>query len=273
MSSNIKAAVLLLAVLLVKDARADAASPTARGEYLVTVAACRGCHTPKDAGASPFSGGTRFGGGPSAVAAANITPDVETGIGSWSSQQIIAAIRQGVRPDGTRIRPPMPQAAYRLMSDQDAEAIAIFLKSVPPVHHDVSRTAALGPSREPDQPVFADSSHMATDEPVARGRYIVTALTHCTECHERRSDPAPDAVQHSGETAHVFRGPWGIVAAPNIAPAALMRFSDAELGTILIKGVRPDGSTLVGPMPVTAYAGLTSEDLTAVIAYLRSSAR
>lgn len=266
-------ALFILAVLLLNGARADAATPTERGQYLVTIAACRGCHTPRDAGAPALSGGTRFGNGPAAVSAPNITPDVETGIGSWSDQQIVTAIRQGVRPDGTRIRPPMPQAAYRFMSDQDSEAIAAFLKSVPPVHHDVARSAAQGPTPERDQPAPAVSSDIATGDAVERGRYIVTAITHCTECHARQPEPAAAAGEGSGETEHVFRGPWGVVAAPEITTAALTQFSDAELGTIISKGVRPDGSRLVGPMPVAGYASLTADDLASVIAYLRSPTR
>lgn len=234
-----------------------------RGGYLVNVAACRSCHTPKEPSALPLSGGTRYGSDRAAVFAPNITPDIETGIGTWSKQQIIDAIRRGIRPDGSHISPPMPQEAYKAMSDEDAEAIALYLKSVPPVLHSVPRTTPADlPSRSdrslpvPEQQASADA--------FVRGRYIVTAFAHCTECH-RQTAPNPDVDQKD----RIFRGPWGVVAAPNIAPDALQPYTDAELATIITKGVRPDGSSLVGPMPVAAYAGLKPDDLAAVIAYLR----
>lgn len=268
--AHVKVATLsILAVLLVSPAYADNASLTERGEYLVKVAACRGCHTPRDAGAAALSGGTRFGNGPSAVVAPNITPDAETGIGSWSEQQIITAIRQGLRPDGTHIRPPMPQAAYRTMSDRDAEAIAAFLKSVPPVHNAVAQAATEARPPQHNQPSSAVVPDAPAGDAVARGRYIANSLAHCTECHDRSPEAA---TQTSNETAHVFRGPWGAVAAPDITAAVLARFTDAELAGIITKGVRPDGSTLVGPMPIAGYASLTSDDLAAVIAYLRDPA-
>jgi mono/diheme cytochrome c family protein len=239
-----------------------------RGGYLVkAVAACQSCHTPKDPSALPLSGGTRYGSDRAAVFAPNITPDIETGIGTWSKQQIIDAIRRGIRPDGSRIGPPMPQEAYKSMSDEDAEAIALYLKSVTPVHHSVPRTTPVDPPSRPDRALPIAEHQASMDDALSRGRYIATALAHCTECH--RQTTTSSAAPNPDQKDRIFRGPWGAVAAPNISAEALHPYTDAQLAAIITKGVRPDGSSLVGPMPVAAYAGLKPDDLAVVIAYLR----
>ena len=68
----------------------------------------------------------------------NITPDPETGIGHWSDADIAVAIRDGRRPDGTLIGPPMPLGIYRGLSDNDLVAVVAYLRAVPPVHHAVT---------------------------------------------------------------------------------------------------------------------------------------
>ena len=67
----------------------------------------------------------------------NLTPDKETGLGDWTSEQIIAAIRTGKTPEGKDLSPVMPYAAFWHLTDADAEAIAAFLKSLPPVSNKV----------------------------------------------------------------------------------------------------------------------------------------
>jgi mono/diheme cytochrome c family protein len=251
------------ALLILCGTLARAETPIERGEYLVNAAAaCRGCHSPKEASARPLAGGTKFGSGPDAVFAPNITPDKETGIGDWSSQQIIDAVRQGVRPDGSHIGPPMPQRAYASMSDEDAEAIAIYLKSVPPVHHSVPRAASEDRTSKPEPAVPAKPQESSPDGRKAAGGYIVHSLAHCTECHARQSSSG--AIRN-----RIFRGPWGAVAAPSIAPDALTAYSDLQLAKIITEGTRPDGTVLTGPMPISAYAGLKPDDLASIIAYLR----
>jgi hypothetical protein len=58
----------------------------------------------------------------------NLTPDVRTGLGSWSEDEIVIALREGRTPDGHILRPPMPMPLYRSISDNDAHAIVTYLK-------------------------------------------------------------------------------------------------------------------------------------------------
>lgn len=117
--------------------------PIARGRYLTTIMGCNDCHTPGTFYGAPDMGrklsGSELGWqGPWGVSyARNLTPDKATGLGSWTDEQIITAIRQGRRPDGTPILPPMPWPDFAAMTDDDVKAIVAYLRSVPAVHHAV----------------------------------------------------------------------------------------------------------------------------------------
>src|SRR5215472_2249867 len=105
-----------------------------RGRYLAVLSDCASCHTVPGSN-QPFAGGrpieTPFGN----IVAPNITPDPETGIGSWSDDQFDAAIRKGIRHDGSRLYPAMPYNAYTKMSRDDVLAIRAYLNTVTPVHN------------------------------------------------------------------------------------------------------------------------------------------
>lgn len=131
---------------------ATAMTPVKRGEYLVTVSGCHDCHTPgtlygKPDFARALSGSELGWAGPWGVTfPRNLTPDSATGIGTWSEQEIIRAIRSGYRPDGTILSPPMPWPSFARFTDEDAAAIAAYLKSLPPIAHQAPEKIG------PDQP-------------------------------------------------------------------------------------------------------------------------
>lgn len=110
-----------------------------RGAYLVTALAhCSECHTPRNwFGAmepSRFLAGTPHG--PDDKAVPNITPDPQTGIGSWSEQDIITLLKNGQTPDFDFVGGPMGEVVRNTsqLDDADRQAIAVYLKSVPPIH-------------------------------------------------------------------------------------------------------------------------------------------
>src|SRR5271165_2769977 len=114
----------------------------ARGRYLVTIAGCSDCHTPGAligaADMKRYLAGSDIGfsiPGQGVFVGQNLTPDKETGLGQWTSEQIITAIRAGKRPDGGQLSGVMPYASFSHLTDQDATAIAAFLKSLPPVNN------------------------------------------------------------------------------------------------------------------------------------------
>ena len=145
------AAALLLALSLLgaggtarkKAGGGGAAAKVKRGEYLTTLMSCVDCHTPGTFyGAPDFSrhlSGSEMGwkGAWGITYARNLTPDMETGIGNWTADDIVKTLRTGVRPNGTGLNPPMPWQNYTHMTDEDAYAIAAYLKSLAPVKHPV----------------------------------------------------------------------------------------------------------------------------------------
>jgi mono/diheme cytochrome c family protein len=116
----------------------------ARGKYLVTLGSCTDCHTPGHLLGNPdmtrFLGGSDVGfaiPGLGTFVGRNLTPDKETGLGSWTREQIATAFTTGVRPDGRVLAPVMPWAAFSQLTKPDALAIAAYLQSLPPVRREV----------------------------------------------------------------------------------------------------------------------------------------
>jgi mono/diheme cytochrome c family protein len=126
----------------------------ARGSYLVAVGGCTDCHTPGHFLGAPDNnrllGGSDVGfaiPGVGVFLGPNLTPDKETGLGNWSVKQIVTAITTGMRPDGRGLVPVMPYAALSRLTPADAQAVAAYLKSLPPVKNKVA--GPFGPDDKP----------------------------------------------------------------------------------------------------------------------------
>ena len=153
------AALLALACLPLRPAAA--ASPDVdRGRYLVAVISCTDCPTPGALLGHPdmqkFLGGSDIGfaiPGLGVFVGPNLTPDPATGLGKWSEAQIVTALTTGVRPDGRVLAPIMPWRSFSNLTHADALAIAAYLKSLPPVTHQVA--GPFGPKQTPTVPVMA----------------------------------------------------------------------------------------------------------------------
>jgi mono/diheme cytochrome c family protein len=155
-----RSVIQLLAVLgltIPSAATVAADNRVARGEYLVRLGGCNDCHTPGYLLGKPdlsrFLGGSDVGFGlpdMGTFVPPNLTPDNETGLGTWSRDEIITAIQTGVRPDGRILAPIMPWRAFAGLTKSDAGAIADYLKSLPPVSHKVP--GPFGPDDKPPVP-------------------------------------------------------------------------------------------------------------------------
>ncbi|MFL5041505.1 MAG: c-type cytochrome [Xanthobacteraceae bacterium] len=256
---------------------ASAQSPLARGTYLMnSIVACGNCHTPQTpqgpVAGKELAGGTPFREGFGVAYAPNITTDPETGIGKWTDQQIITAIREGKRPDGTVIGPPMPIPLYRDMSDEDVQAIVAYIRAVPPVANKVAKSEykiPLPPAYGP--PITAAVTAPPKSDKVAYGAYLAGPLGHCIECHSSPgANGAPDFVNHLGAGGMNFNGPWGTTVARNITPTNLGTWLDSDIKTAITTGVRPGGERLRPPMAYGYYKNINGDDLDAIVAYLRS---
>lgn len=246
-----------------------------RGEYLVQgPMGCGNCHTPIGPEGFDFDadlGGRLVVDAPVFTAfAPNITPGGV--VADWSDAELARAIREGIRPDGSLIGPPMPFTVYRGLSDDDLAAVVAYLRRVPAVEstlpaseYRISLPPAYGP---PVESVTAPEPGVT----LAYGQYMATAVAHCLECHTPMGPQGFLYDTDLGRGGMEYPGPWGVSVASNLTSHedGLAGYTDAEIAVMTTQGVRPDGSAMKPPMPYGYFAKMTEDDLAAVILYLRS---
>ncbi len=246
-----------------------------RGEYLVRgIAGCGNCHTPLGPEGPVMEmelAGRVVEDNPAFLAVgANLTPAGR--IADWSDADLARAIREGIRPDGTVIGPPMPFALYRGLADDDLMSIVAFLRTLPPVENDPGTSEY----RIPLPPAYGPPVETVTAPPQAvtvdYGAYLAGPVAHCMECHTPMGPQGPMLDTDLGRGGFEFHGPWGTSVAANLTSHAdgLAGYSDAELGAMITQGLMPDGSDMLPPMPYGYLAQMTADDLAAIVLYLRS---
>jgi mono/diheme cytochrome c family protein len=275
----------LLAGLTAPRAVSAQTSPSAdlvaRGKYVFGATGGCGCHTEKDRPVN--SGGRKYDGPFGTVYSSNITPDKQTGIGGWTDEEIITAIRLGRRPNGERLIPVHPYPVFNGMAAEDLRALVAFLRTIPPVNRPNTPKkisvpgfesvflpawlAAFAPRETP--PATAPTSG------VARGEYLVRAVGHCGECH------TPRGVTHATDNSRFLggtqKGPEGDPV-PNITPDkdTGLKWSEDEIADYLETGNKPDGDVAGGLMgeviegTAAGYKNLTKQDRLAIARYLKT---
>jgi mono/diheme cytochrome c family protein len=257
----------------------------ARGEYLaLNVADCMVCHaehdwTAHDAPVLPNTLGAgqdmnMLKGFPGKVYAPNITPDRETGAGSWSDDQLARAIREGIGHDGRALFPFMPYADFRIMSDEDLASIIVYLRSLPPVRKQLPATDLIFPVkyliRNVPRPLDASVPAPDVSTPENRGRYLVT-MAGCEDCHtpkDAHGQPLPGMDFAGG---FILDGPWGRVASANITPdPSGISYYDQATFTQVIRTGFVGARKLNQIMPWHVYRGMTDEDIVTMFAYMRT---
>lgn len=273
-----KAVFLSVMIAVIAVSQAAAQNPVERGKYLVEViGACGNCHTPKgpngDIAEKHLAGGFVIEEAFGKAIGGNITQDKETGIGSWTDQEIIRAIREGKSKDGNILGPPMPFPLYRNLSDNDVKAMVAYLRTVKPVKNAVPKSQY----KIPLPPAWGPPVGSVPDPPknnlVKYGEYLAGPVAHCAECHTPQLPGGrPDETKFFAG-GFPFRGPYGVSYSANLTPdkgTGIGNWTDEQLRRA-INGVRPDGRTLLPPMPWMYYAGKIADgDMKAMIAYLRS---
>jgi mono/diheme cytochrome c family protein len=248
-----------------------------RGRYLAEVADCVACHIePTDN--RPFAGGrpieTPFG----IIVASNITPDRDTGIGAWSDDEFVAAVRRGVRRDGRLLYPAMPYPSYTKMSRDDVLAIRAYLNTVAPVRNAVEANQLPFPLNIRAGMRFWDGLYFTEGEfkpdPTRsdawnRGAYLVEGAAHCGTCH------TPKTLLGGDKTSAALQG-YAIQGwfAPDIT-------NDVRLGLgqwtteDIVEYLRTGHNRFVaatGPMAeeiTHSSSHMTDADLAAIAAYLK----
>lgn len=249
------------------------------GEYLTTMSDCVACHTNHKDNGKAFSGGlgleTPFG----TIYAPNITPDEKTGIGGWSDDEFIAAMQQGISPEGRYYFPVFPYAHFNKMSRQDILDIRAYLAKIPAVHQ---------VNKEPDMPApfswrplqffwrelffhqakgewHPDKEH---DESWNRGEYIVQGPGHCGMCH------TPINLMGAQLNQYAFKG--GFVDgyhAPDISATHLGQVDNAKILRVFKEDERIEGGKIQGPMLEANHESLSflkDQDLNSIANYIKS---
>jgi mono/diheme cytochrome c family protein len=249
-----------------------------RGRYLAVLSDCASCHTVAGSN-QPFAGGraieTPFGN----IVAPNITPDIETGIGSWSDDAFDAAIRKGQRRNGSRLYPAMPYTAYTKMSRDDVLAIRAYLNTVTPVHNDVVANTLPFPfnirasMRVWNTLYFNQGDYKPAPQKSAewnRGAFLVDGPGHCGACH------TPKTFLGGDRTDQYLRGGflqgWSVPDITGDARVGVGAWSAEDLVAYLKSG-HNRVSAATGPMAEVVSLSTeqtTDPDLKAIATYLKS---
>jgi len=248
-----------------EEAMAFTGAPDA-GQYIATLTGGCGCHFNRDLGG--LAGGNKFEGPFGVVYARNITPDMETGIGSYSQEEIASFLRTGAGPGGWQLHPVMPYMDFSVLSDQEAYDVAAYLHSLDPISNAVpDRDLTSDPA--PFTPAVAPPAEPSTD-PIARGAALAT-MARCGSCHTpNNEDGSPNKeLMLAGATVRDS-------IAANITPdeeTGIGKWTAEEIATLLRTGTRPDGSAVEGAMAQQIerrFNTLTEADALAIAAYLKS---
>ena len=251
----------------------------ARGEYLTRAADCAACHTAP--GGKPFTGGLAFklpmiG----TIYSTNITPDQETGIGSWSDEEFLKALHQGIGKGGKHLYPAFPYTSYALMADSDVLAIKAYLLTLKPVKYTPSPNDVSFPFNQRYLMMFWNVLFKPLhrfrpneDQPAGwnRGAYLVEALGHCGDCHTPRN--LLFAVNNKRKFAGAIIQGW---KAYNITPDhdwGIGSWSDEQLQGYLSAGHAEGRGSAGGPMSEVVdncLRYLSAPDIKAIMAYLKS---
>jgi mono/diheme cytochrome c family protein len=273
-------AIALSAVVSVKAGDSDPQEFTQieRGRYLAVLSDCASCHTVPGSN-QPFAGGraieTPFGN----IVAPNITPDLETGIGSWSDDAFDAALRSGLRRNGSRLYPAMPYTAYTKMSRDDVLAIRAYLNTLTPVRNAVVANTLPFPfnirtsMRVWNALYFNQGDYKPDTQKSAewnRGAFLVDGPAHCGACH------TPKTLLGGDKADRYLRGGflqgW---SAPDITGDIRVGVGawSAEDLVAYLKSGHNRVSAATGPMAEVVSLStehMTDRDLNAIATYLKS---
>lgn len=253
-----------------------------RGEYIARLAGCVSCHTDIDNDGALLAGGRRLElDGQGVFVGGNITPDPDAGIGSWTAEEFVVALRYGLSPEGKHYYPVFPYTSFSRMRTGDLVAVYEYLKTVPPIPQKAPLSEPRwylmrGGLRFWKKLYFSPRNLQPNPlEPARwnRGSYLVHAVLHCAECHSPRNKLGALVM---GAAFSGSRGLPGGDSAPNITSseaAGIGYWSDSDIKQFLQLGIKPNGDRASGLMAEVIRAStskLKYADLDAVTEYLIS---
>lgn len=261
----------------VEPERFASMSPDAsRGETVFWAGGCASCHKAEGSEDSlALSGGKKFATPFGTFVAPNISSDPDAGIGGWTLPQFASAVLNGTSPDGSHYYPAFPYATYARMTDTDVANLWAFMQTLPAEArqnepHQLGFPFNIRLSLGGWKLLFLDRDFVMDAETpeLERGRYLVEALGHCTECHTPRN--ALGGLD-TGRWMDGAPNPDGKGKTPGITPAHLS-WSATDVAYFLETGFTPDFDSAGGEMAavVQNMARLTPEDRAAIAAYVKA---
>jgi mono/diheme cytochrome c family protein len=254
------------------------ADPLARGKYLTEAADCQACHTAQ--GGKPFAGGRPFDTQFGTMYSPNITPDTETGIGTWSDADFLKAVHEGIGKGGLRLYPAFPYAAYTYLADDDVLAIKSYLFSLAPEKSVPPENALKFPFNQRWLMVFWSALYNPNTrfQPIAehtpawnRGAYLVEGLGHCGDCHTPRTPL--QSLDNRNKFAGGMAEGWRAYNLSSDKESGIGTWSQDDLVAYLKTGHSMDRGSAFGPMAEAvhlSFAKLTPSDVSAIAEYVRS---
>ncbi len=259
------------------DVSTYSAATIARGQQLAALGNCAGCHT--DINGIANAGGraleTPFG----IIYSTNITPDVETGIGTWSYPAFERSMREGIHRDGRHLYPAFPYNHFAKTTDADLQAIYAYLMAQVPVHAVNRETTLAFPFNF--RPLLAGWNALfhepipfkadpAKSDDWNRGAYLVESLGHCGACHTPRNALGAERTAKTYLAGGVAEG-WEAPPLTSLSHAPIP-WSEDELFAYLRTGISRLHGVATGPMApiVRELAAVPDSDIRAMAVYLAS---
>jgi mono/diheme cytochrome c family protein len=250
-----------------------------QGKYLVeSVTICFECHSERDFSRPGWpiphgrvgSGRILWGeGSPNQVVAPNITPDKATGIGDWSDEEIIRAVRDGLGKNGRLLNPEMPSRYFQSLEDVELRSIVLYLRSIPPVSNRLPEMATYVPGKHPPTIAMTSIRLTKSSSMVRKGVHLVR-LAGCETCHTPNNE---EGFIHGLEFAggKVFSHGEQAAATPNLTPdpSGISYYDECRFLEVMKTG-RVGVRALNSAMPWYFYRHLTDADLKAMFAYLQA---
>jgi mono/diheme cytochrome c family protein len=249
-----------------------------RGRYLVMGPShCWNCHAAD--GEKNVQTGTQIGlsgGLPfkipfGTIYSPNITPDVETGIGSYSDEQLATAIRHNVKHDNTALIPFM---SYNGMNDQDLAAVISYLRSIKPIRNQVPKNSLnllgkivkrfiIKPKETPRPKV------VNIDTTAAYGEYLALSVSNCYSCHTNRDKNTGEFIGEKFGGGFEMKSAKAMFRTPNLTPDKQTGILTGWSSTDFINRFRSGAAYPETPMPWKSYGAMSDIELKALYNYFK----
>jgi mono/diheme cytochrome c family protein len=252
--------------------------PLARGKYLTVAADCEACHTVE--GGQPFAGSRPFETEFGTLYSPNITPDKETGIGSWTDAEFLRAMHEGIGKDGQHLYPAFPYAAYTHLTDEDVLAIKAYLFSLPAVSNVAPEHTLRSPYDKRGLMKIWSALYNPNErfQPVAdqtpswnRGAYLAEALGHCGDCHTPRT--MLQALDNRNKFSGGMAEGWRAYNLTSDKESGIGTWTQEDLEQYLKTGHSNNRGSAFGPMAEAvhlSFQNLTASDVSAIVEYVRT---